>query len=124
MGAAGKCLVIRWRLAQTDTMAEDEKDVAVDPDDTLFEVEDLLEHRSTDGKDYYLVRWKGFEEETWEPDDNIDEELTDRKEELRRKSAAAAAEQGGSKAANNDTEDVNGKKKRKDKKKGKDRKRK
>ena len=37
----------------------------------IFEVEDLLEHKSVDNKDYYLVKWKGYTETSWEPDENI-----------------------------------------------------
>ena len=41
------------------------------PDVEIFEVEDLLEHKSVDNKDYYLVKWKGYTETSWEPDENI-----------------------------------------------------
>merc|ERR1712060_375412 len=57
-----------------------------------YEVEDLREHRVKDGQDFYLVKWKGFDEDTWEPDSNIGEELDDLKKAIRRKSAAGVAD--------------------------------
>merc|ERR1712196_6300 len=41
----------------------------------IYEVEDLLEYKHIDGKDFYLVKWKGFKETSWEPDENIGQEL-------------------------------------------------
>jgi len=43
-----------------------------------------LEHKVIDGKDFYLVKWKGYTETSWEPDENIGEELDELKESARR----------------------------------------
>jgi hypothetical protein len=39
----------------------------------LYDVEDILEHTSRDGKTFYLVKWLGYEdsENTWEPRENL-----------------------------------------------------
>jgi hypothetical protein len=41
----------------------------------IYEVEDLLDHKHIDGKDYFLVRWKSYSDTSWEPDENIGQEL-------------------------------------------------
>eukprot|EP00929_Paragymnodinium_shiwhaense_P073944 TRINITY_DN377_c0_g1_i2.p1 TRINITY_DN377_c0_g1~~TRINITY_DN377_c0_g1_i2.p1 ORF type:complete len:2003 (+),score=627.31 TRINITY_DN377_c0_g1_i2:115-6123(+) len=81
-------------------------------DDGVYEVEDLLEHKNVDGKHYYLVKWKGFGETSWEPDENIGNELS----ELKR---AAREGRGGQAGKKRDREG----KKKKDKKEKKRRKR-
>lgn len=48
-------------------MEEDEEDI--------FEVEEVLNHKSVRGKDYYYIHWKGFDEpedNTWEPLENLE----------------------------------------------------
>merc|ERR1719266_159186 len=44
-------------------------------DAEVYEVEKLLDKRVKKGKTEYLVKWKGYEDEsenTWEPMDNLD----------------------------------------------------
>lgn len=53
-------------------------------DEGVYEVEDLLEHKAVDGKDFYLVKWKGYGETSWEPDENIGQELSELKDAARR----------------------------------------
>ena len=48
-------------------------------DEGIYEVEDVLEHKSVDGKDYFLVKWKGYGDTSWEPDENMGDELSDLK---------------------------------------------
>ena len=41
----------------------------------VYEVEKILEKRMKKGKAEYLIKWKGYEDEsenTWEPVDNLD----------------------------------------------------
>ena len=64
---------------ETEEEAEDEEDLPI------YEVEDLTEQKRISGKDYYLVKWKGFDEASWEPDENIGKELDSFKEAARRK---------------------------------------
>merc|ERR1711920_894989 len=92
----------------------DEKE---DEGEIMYEVEDLLEHRVKDGKDFYLVKWKGFDEDTWEPDCNIGEELDDLKKSIRRKSAAGVAD---SAEGGDDDRSVDAKESKKKKKKDAD----
>ena len=41
-------------------------------DNQLWEVEKLLEHKKLpNGKTKYLVKWKGYDEATWEPQENL-----------------------------------------------------
>lgn len=40
-------------------------------EDHEFEVEDIVSHIRDDQGDWFLVRWSGFEEETWEPAENL-----------------------------------------------------
>lgn len=53
-------------------------------DEAIYEVEDLLEYKPIDGKDFFLVKWKGYSETSWEPDENIGNELAELKEAARR----------------------------------------
>merc|ERR1712228_751151 len=97
-------------------------------EETMYEVEGILDHRKKDGVDFYLVKWKGYTEQTWEPDANIGEELNDLKDSIRRRREASGvadnqpqgvdgAVEGKEKTKDKDT-DV--KKKTKDKEKGKE----
>ncbi|SIO73821.1 heterochromatin protein 1 (HP1) [Babesia microti strain RI] len=42
-----------------------------DPPDEAVEVEDLLDYKPKGRKDFYLVRWKGDWEDSWEPRHNL-----------------------------------------------------
>jgi len=53
-------------------------------DEGIYEVEDLLEYKLIDGKEFYLVKWKGYNETSWEPDENIGQELAQLKEAAKR----------------------------------------
>jgi hypothetical protein len=46
---------------------EDESDV--------YEVEDILDRRLAGRQEQYLIKWKGYEENTWEPTRNISPQL-------------------------------------------------
>ena len=50
-----------------------------------YAFEELLAYQCRDGKDYYLVKWTGSNDNTWEPDENIQSsrELDDIKIELK-----------------------------------------
>ena len=52
-------------------------DVSDDTDDDAvqYEIEHLVNHKVINGKDFYLVRWKGYDqdEDTWEPVSNLEE---------------------------------------------------
>jgi hypothetical protein len=41
--------------------------------DEWFEIEGLLKHRKKKGKDEYLVKWKGTDEQTWQKREDISE---------------------------------------------------
>lgn len=62
---------------------------AVDAEPELYEVEDLLEVKELEAEGekhcFWLVKWRGFEEATWEPDANLGSDLQDKKAELLRK---------------------------------------
>ena len=70
--------------------------------------------RHADGKDLYLVRWKGYSENSWEPDENIGSELADLKKAARER---AQGEGEGRKRKKKDGEEKVKKEKKKDKKK-------
>ncbi|CAG8451728.1 13032_t:CDS:2 [Funneliformis caledonium] len=36
-----------------------------------YEVEAIENHKYVDGKNYYRVKWKGYDERTWEPSQNL-----------------------------------------------------
>lgn len=40
-------------------------------DDNIYEVEIILSVKIKNGKIYYLIKWKGYDEKTWEPESNI-----------------------------------------------------
>ena len=46
-----------------------------DDDEVQYEIEHLVNHKVINGKDFYLVRWKGYDqdEDTWEPVSNLEE---------------------------------------------------
>merc|ERR1712194_840291 len=54
------------------------------PPETVFEVEDIAGHKVKDGKDFFLIKWKGFKEASWEPDENVGQELKHLKEEAKK----------------------------------------
>ena len=39
--------------------------------DDVYEVQSIRGHRVRHGKDEYLIRWRGWSEDTWEPVDNV-----------------------------------------------------
>ena len=41
-----------------------------------YEVEQILNHREVNGKTEYLIKWKGYMEETWEPEKNLHDDDT------------------------------------------------
>ncbi|CAE8611331.1 unnamed protein product [Polarella glacialis] len=93
-------------------------------EEEVFEVEDLLDFKTTDGRDLYLVKWKGFGETSWEPDENIGQELADLKRGARAK--AAGGDEDGDKRKRKqggEKEEKAGKKEKKDKKDKKKRRR-
>jgi hypothetical protein len=47
-----------------------------DDEGSDYEVEQILNHREIDNKIEYLVKWTGYDEETWEPEKNIHDEDT------------------------------------------------
>jgi len=100
-------------------MAEENKHVESDEGAAqTFEVEDLLEHRvGDDGEDFFLVKWNGYTETSWEPDSNIGAELNGLKEAVKRRCAGGDAKQP------KESKDKSGKKTKKEKK-GKKKKRK
>lgn len=81
--------------------------MAEEQDEGIYEVEDLLEHKVVDGRDYFLVKWKGYGDTSWEPNENIGEELAELKEAAKR----GAGGQGGARKRKHE-----GKKEKKDKK--------
>mmetsp|Transcript_647 Transcript_647/g.458 ORF Transcript_647/g.458 Transcript_647/m.458 type:complete len:97 (-) Transcript_647:11-301(-) len=83
--------------------------------DGVFEVEDLLDHKFENGKHHYLVKWQGFAETTWEPDENIGSELAKLKESLQKRRRNGQADRKG---------EVNERDKKKDKKEKKKKKKK
>ena len=42
-----------------------------DIDEPIYEVERVKDHKGNPGSYQYLVKWKGYEEETWEPQSNF-----------------------------------------------------
>merc|ERR1719473_875441 len=96
-------------------------------DEEVFEVEDLVDYRNVNGVDYFLVKWKGDNDQTWEPDENIGEALGDMKSKAKRIAAAADDAMKSGKAEpdddDDDSDDSSDDKKKKKKKKGKKRKR-
>eukprot|EP00930_Biecheleria_cincta_P041543 TRINITY_DN2849_c1_g1_i2.p1 TRINITY_DN2849_c1_g1~~TRINITY_DN2849_c1_g1_i2.p1 ORF type:complete len:243 (-),score=63.51 TRINITY_DN2849_c1_g1_i2:213-941(-) len=79
--------------------------------DEVFEVESLIDYRQKDGKDHFEVQWKGFKETTWEPDENIPEDLKHMKDAIKQR-VLGGAPQGG-KAARRKSREKGGKKKKK-----------
>jgi hypothetical protein len=47
------------------------KVIQKDSNDNIYEVEKILDHRTRYNKKMYLVKWKGYEEPTWEKIDNF-----------------------------------------------------
>jgi hypothetical protein len=50
-----------------------------DDDEPEYEIEQLVNHKTVDGKDFYLVRWKGYDqdEDTWEPREELEENASE-----------------------------------------------
>ena len=40
----------------------------------VYEVEAILKRRERAGKSQYLIKWKGFDQNSWEPERNIDKQ--------------------------------------------------
>jgi hypothetical protein len=47
-----------------------------DDEGSDYEVEQILNHREVNGKMEYLIKWKGYDEETWEPEQNLHDDDT------------------------------------------------
>ena len=41
--------------------------------DNIYIVEEIKDSKLEDGVEYFLIRWEGYDEETWEPCSNIPE---------------------------------------------------
>ena len=39
--------------------------------DNIYVVEEIKDSKLEDGVEHFLIRWEGYEEETWEPSSNI-----------------------------------------------------
>ena len=37
-----------------------------------YEVEEILDHKLVRGKKKFLIRWKGYSDNTWEPEENLE----------------------------------------------------
>jgi hypothetical protein len=57
------------------------EDISDDADDEEpeYEIEQLVNHKTVEGKDFYLVRWKGYDqdEDTWEPREELEENASE-----------------------------------------------
>ena len=44
-----------------------------------YEVEEIIKHKTCQGKNSYLIKWVGYasKHNTWEPEDNLNEELVE-----------------------------------------------
>ena len=73
--------------------------------------------RHSDGKDLYLVRWKGYAEPSWEPDENIGSELATLKRAARERAGGEGEGRKRKKKKDGDGEEKQKKEKKKDKKK-------
>merc|ERR1712087_932148 len=87
MGAQGilfhRKLLCFYSFACVATVKVDNAKMGDVGNEGIFEVSDLLDYKSVDGVDTYLVKWKGYAETTWEADENIGVELNDLKESLK-----------------------------------------
>lgn len=81
-------------------------------DEEVYEVEDLLDYRNDDGKELYLVKWKGYDQPSWEPNENIGQELHELKRRARTRASGGEAA-GEKKKRKGDKKDKKEKKKRK-----------
>jgi hypothetical protein len=52
-----------------DSIEKGEDEEGYAPDE--FEVEKILESRKVRGKEQYFVKWRGYDETTWEPRENL-----------------------------------------------------
>jgi len=98
-------------MAEDDNKDSDKDDDSDKSAAQTFEVEDLLEHRvGDDGQDFFLVKWNGYTETSWEPDSNIGSELNGLKEVVKRRCAGSDTQQ------SKESKEKSGKKARKEKK--------
>jgi hypothetical protein len=60
-------------IQQPPAESEKEEDMEEEEDTTEYEVDKIIGRKSENGIDYWLVKWKGYEDEsnTWEPHQNV-----------------------------------------------------
>ena len=59
-------------------MDEDELSEENDEDDSeMYEVEKILKHKKSKGGTHLLIKWKGYAETTWEPEELMRESIED-----------------------------------------------
>jgi hypothetical protein len=51
-------------------------DEVYDDEGCNYEVDQIVNHREINGKMEYLIKWTGYDEETWEPEENVHDEDT------------------------------------------------
>merc|ERR1711872_845670 len=86
-----------------------------------YEVEKILERRVKKGKTEYLIKWKGYDNEednTWEPQENLDceDKITDFEKNRKDKEAKAAGSKGEKRKSETTKKEEKKKKKKKKKK--------
>merc|ERR1712079_914709 len=64
-----KSLIEKFNAAETESSAT--KSDKRNEEDEEYEVEEVLKKRHRKGKVQYYVKWKNYEEWTWEPLDNL-----------------------------------------------------
>jgi len=81
-------------MSEDDNQDSDKDDDSDKGATQTFEVEDLLEHRvGDDGQDFFLVKWNGYTETSWEPEGNIGSELNSLKEAVKRRCTGSDTKQ-------------------------------
>jgi hypothetical protein len=55
-------------------MPDEEPGAAGEAAGDAYEVESLVDYQVIEGQQYFMVKWKGFEEHTWEPEQNLMDE--------------------------------------------------